>query len=147
MSFNIKGIVHGVEKNADKLATLFGYYSAVKKAQPSWGLGDMIVQPIQKVVFEGKIPDLDKIIWRLTKTDYCAPIFKNGLMLLIGGELAKGIVPSKWTSLAQKAGQGLATGAVIAAVGLGMSPAGEPHTGGSHSGYSSGNSPSWGYRA
>jgi len=49
--------------------------------------------------------------------------------------------------LAQKAGQGLAVGSVIAAAALGGSPAGEPHTGGSHSGYSSGNSPSWGYNA
>jgi len=143
MNINIKGIVSNLEKNADKLATLFGYYSTMKGAHPNITLSELITVPLENIA-AGKFPDLDKIKWRLFKSGYAAPIFKNGLLLLIGAEVVKGIVPSKWTSLAQKAGQGLATGAVIASLGLGGSPAGEPHTGGS---YSSGNSPSWGYKA
>ena len=141
---NLKGIVGGVQKNADKLATLYGYYSSVKAASPHWSLTQVFLEPLERIT-SGKIPDLEKIKWRLLEAPYCAPTFKNGLMLLIGAELTKGILPSKWTGLAQKVGQGLAVGSAVAAVGLGQSPAGEPHSSGSHS--SGGNSASWGYKA
>ena len=143
MNINVKGIVSNVERNADKLATLFGYYTTMKQADPNVTLSELITKPLENIM-AGRFPDLEKIKWRLFKSSYASPTFKNGLLLLIGGEIAKGIVPSKWTSLAQKAGQGLATGAVIASLGLGGSPAGDPHSSGS---YSSGNSPSWGYNS
>ena len=146
MPLNLKGITKGVERNADKLATLFGYYSSVKTAQPTWGLTEMFTEPLNNII-SGKIPDLEKIKWRLLESDYVSPTFKNGLLLLIGSELAKGIVPSKWTKLGSSVGQGLATGAIIASVALGQSPAGEPHSIGSQSYGSSGNSPSWGYNS
>ena len=135
LMFNIKGIMAGVQRNAGKLATIYGYYNVQRLAYPTLGVIELFLKPIEDVTKEG-IPSLEKIIWRLTESDYGSPTFKNGLLLLIGSELAKGIVPSKWTSLGQKIGQGLATGAVVASVLTGQSPAGEPHFGSriSHSG-------------
>ena len=144
LNMNLGNITSKLTKHADTLATLYGYYTICKQA--GWDLNQMFTKPFTNIS-EGKIPSLEKIIWRLTEAPYCSPTFKNGIMLWILSEVAGGLIPAKYASAGKKIGQGLIKGSLVASVAIGGSPAQDAlmHSSGGHS--SGGNSPSRRYPA
>lgn len=137
---NIEGIMSKVMNNADKIAGLFGYYTVIHTASPHFSTTDVFIKPIQNMI-DLRFPDLEKLKWRLLQSPYASPTFKNGIMVYILSEIADSMnLFSKYAKAGKKVGTGLAIGAVIASLGAGQSPEGEPHSGSSSS-FGSGNIP------
>lgn len=124
MNFNVGGIVSAIEKKADVLGGLWAWYSSWKIGRP-----DLKGDPVKFIgvtidkLSSGQFPDIEKLIWRITKSDYVAPQFKNGLILYILSYFGKDFSGmSRYARIGEKLGKGMIIGSVLTAATMGNSP-------------------------
>ena len=148
MNLNINSITAKLASKAELLGKLYGYVAPMAMTKPDDPFGGVITQHKQAfdALMKGKFPKPDVVFSQITRGEFGRPVFMNGLIAYIIGEVAGGFIGSKNANALKKFGtEAMKYSALSSAV---IVTGWNPHkpAGLGSSGSPSGNSPSWGYQ-